>query len=101
MSATVAQLKDHFTGMGGGASIDDVVNLYALMERVANTVLARLDPIETERKQQLSQAVHDDLQNYPLPSDYKKVIDLAPQDDRQSKDRVQRRYMEPFAAEIG
>ena len=100
MSATISQIKDHLTGMGGGASIDDVVNLYALMERVANTLLTRLDPIETEKEQQLSQAIHDDLQNYPLPSDYKKIIDLAPQDDRQSKDRVQRRYMEPFAAEL-
>src|SRR3990167_3655089 len=100
MSATISQIKDHLTGMGGGASIDDVVNLYALMVRVANTLLTRLDPIETEKEQQLSQAIHDDLQNYPLPSDYKKIIDLAPQDDRQSKDRVQRRYMEPFAAEL-
>ncbi len=100
MSATVAQLKDHLTGMGGAASIDDVVGLYALMERAANTMLARIDPIETEREQALTQAVHDDLQNYTLPSDYKKIIDLAPQDDRQSRDRASRGYMERFAAEL-
>ena len=100
MSATIAEIKNHLAGMGGGASIDDVVNLYPLMERVVNVLLARLDPIETERTQALSQAVHDDLQNYPLPADYKKVIDIAPQDDRQSLDRAARRYMEPFAAEL-
>lgn len=100
MSTTVSAIKDDLKGMLGGASIDDVVNLYSLMERATNQMLARLDPIETVRKQALSQVIHDDLQNYALPSDYKKIIDLAPQDDRQSRDRASRSYMEPFAAEL-
>ena len=100
MSVTIAEIKNHLTGMAGAASIDDVVGIFALMERSANTMLARLDPLETEREQALSQAIHDDLQNYPLPSDYKKVIDLAPQDDRQASDRASRGYMERFAAEL-
>lgn len=98
MSITINQLKEHLSGMGHGGSLGKVRNFYQLCERAANTMLARLDPLETQREQALTQAIHDDLQNYPLPSDYKKVIDIAPQDDRQSRDRAARRYMEPFAA---
>ncbi len=100
MATTITQLKEHLTGMGHGGTLNKIRNFYVLLERVANNVLTRLDPIETVRNQQLSQAIHDDLQNYPLPSDYKKVIDIAPQDDRQSRDRAARRFMEPFAAEL-
>ena len=100
MSITVSQLKEHLTGIGHGGTLNKVRNFYQLCERAANTMLARLDPLETQREQQLSQTIHDDLQNYPLPSDYKKIIDIAPQDDRQSRDRAARRYMESFAAEL-
>ena len=100
MSSTVQQIKSSLTGMNGGASVDDIVNLYELMERAANTMLAKIDPLDTIRLQSLSQFVHDDLQNYALPSDYKKVIDLANVEDRQSTDRAQRVAVEPFAANI-
>jgi len=100
MSITVQELKNNLIGMSHGGTLNKVRNFYSLCERAANTMLARLDPVETVREQALTQAVHDDLQNYNLPSDYKKIIDLAPQDDRQSRDRAARRYMEPFAAEL-
>ena len=100
MSITISQLKEHLVGMGHSGTLNKVRNFYQLCERASNTMLARLDPLETQREQALTQAIHDDLQNYPLPSDYKKVIDIAPQDDRQSRDRAARRYMETFAAEL-
>jgi len=100
MSVTIQQLKNTLTGMNRGASLDDVVNLYELFERVGNTLLGYSDPIETIRNQQLSQFVHDDLQKYSLPSDYKKVIDIANVEDRQASDRAFRVPSESFSAEL-
>lgn len=97
---TVQHIKNNLTGMSGGASVDDIVNLYELMERAANTMLARTDPVSTIRLQALSQFVHDDLQNYSLPSDYKKLIDIANSEDRSSTDRAGRIPIETFAAGI-
>jgi len=96
--ATISTIKDNLTGMGGTASIDDVVGIYSLMERSANTMLAKIDPIDTLRTAALSGLVYDDIYNYNLPSDYKKIIDLYPQEDRNYGDRAGRRYAEPFDA---
>lgn len=96
----VSDLKTNLTGMSHGGTLNKVRNLEYLLERVANVVNGRLDAIETEREQQLSQIIHDDLQSYPLPSDYKKLIDLAPQDDRQALDRASRSPIETFSAKL-
>lgn len=98
MSITVGQIKTHLTGMLHGGTLNKVRNVFEAMERGANVTLTKIDPIDTERVQQLTQVVHDDLQNYPIASDYKKTIDIAPVEDRQSRDRAQRVYLEPFAA---
>lgn len=98
MSKTIAQIKTHLEGMSGGASIDDVVGVYEIMERSANTMLAKIDPIETERKSALSGLVYDDVYNYHLPRDYKEMIDLMPQANRTNDDRVSRAYAERFDA---
>ena len=100
MSTTIQEIENSLTGMLHGASLKKVRNKYHVYKRVADIVLARLDPIETVREQQLDQIVHDDLTRYSLPSDYKKIIGLAPQDDRQSSDRARRRYLEGFEAEL-
>jgi hypothetical protein len=97
--ATVSQVKDNLTAMLHGGSLNKVRDLYSLMERAANTMLARIDPIETMRTQPLSQTVHDALFNYSLPTDYKKTVDLYPQADRSSLDRGSRVFAEPFDAE--
>lgn len=67
-----------------------------LLERAANTMLAKIDPVSTIRSAPLAQTIHDDFYTYPLPSDYKKIIDLAPQDNRDNKDTSNRRYAESF-----
>ena len=95
----ISEVKNHLTGLGGAASVDDVANLYQLLERASNTMLAKIDPIETERIAALSSLVYDDVYDYALPSDYKKIIDLYPQVDRGSWDRAARKYAEPFDAQ--
>lgn len=100
MSTTITQIEESLSGMMHGGTLNKVRNRYALYERVANTLLTRLDPVETIRLQALSQLVHDDLQDYTLPSDYKKLIDLFPVEDRTSSERAARVYAEPFGAEL-
>lgn len=80
-----------------GNTLSKVRNFEYCCERAANQVLSLLDPIETERTTPLARVIHDDLNNYPLPSDYKKLIDLYPQDNRQSSDRANREYPENFS----
>ena len=100
MSITITEIENSLSAMGHGSTLKKVRNRYALYKRVAHTLLTKVDPIETIRVQQLSSAIHDDLQNYPLATDYKKLIDIAPVQDRQSSDRASRMYAEPFAATL-
>lgn len=79
-----------------GGTLNKVRNFYAACERAANTVLSNLDPIDTERTTPLAQVIHDDLNNYSLPSDFKKIIDLYPQADRSFLDKSRRIFAEEF-----
>lgn len=90
MSITITQAKEHLTGMLHGGSLNKVRNIEAIMERSANTMLLKLDPVDTIRTRPLSNTVHDDIYNYSLPSDYKKIVDLIPQDNRNNSDNALR-----------
>ncbi len=96
MSETITQTKEHLSAMLHGGSLKRVRNIEALFERSANIMLTKIDPINTIRNVPLSNTVHDDVYNYSLPSDYKSLIDLIPQDDRQSLDSAGRRALERF-----
>lgn len=93
---TVSELKNNLIGTGHGSTLNKVRNIEQALERAANTMLAKISPIETERTAALSSLIYDDVYNYPLPSDFGKPIDLLPQDARNSYDRVQRVYFERF-----
>lgn len=82
--------------MSHNGTLNKVRNLEALFERAANNVLAKVDPVDTERTAPLAQVIHDNLNNYPLPSDYRKGIDLYPQDNRNNLDSAQRVNAERF-----
>lgn len=96
---TVTQAKDNISPMLHSGTLSKVRNFYPACERAANTVLANIEPTETIRTASLSNVVHDDLNNYPLPSDFKKIIDLYPQDNRTHLDSAQRNYAENFSLE--
>ncbi len=97
---TITETKEHLTAMSHSGTLNKIRNFEAACERSANIVLANLDPIETERTASLAQVIHDDLNNYPLPSDFKKIIDLYPQDNRTSLDSAVRSYAERFNLEV-
>jgi hypothetical protein len=96
MSITITQRKEHLTGRLHGGTLNKVRNLEALFERAQNTVLMNLDPLETVRSAALAQTIHDDVYNYALPSDFKKPIDLIPQDSRTNLDDAARVLARPF-----
>lgn len=93
---TIQQIEEHLTAMGHGSTLAKIRNKYALYERVANTVMSKIDPITTMRIQPLTEIVHDDVYDYSLPDDHKKPIDLIPQDERTINDIASRQYAGNF-----
>lgn len=92
----ISDLKVNLTGMMHGGSLSKVRSIDHLFERAANTLIGKISPIETERITALTSLVYDDVYNYPLPSDYRKIIDLYPQENRQSLDSSRRSYAGNF-----
>ena len=93
---TVGDLKFNLKRMLHGANENYIGDIPMLMERAANTMLAKIDPMSTIRVGALPSVVHDDIYNYALPSDFKKPIDLYPQDDRNDADKARRKFAEDF-----
>lgn len=83
---TIAVVENHLTGMGHGSTLNKIQNKYFLYERAANTMRSKIDVITLMRTAPLTNAVHSDVYNYALPSDFSKLIDIYPQANRQSYD---------------
>ena len=99
MSITIAEAKTHLTGMTHSGTLNRVRNVAEMFHRAANTLLSLIDPITTMRTGSLSNLVHDDLNDYALPGDYKKLIDLIPQDNRDNWDNAYRNLAGQFDRE--
>lgn len=91
MSQTVSEVKDNLTGMLHGGTLNKVRNIEYALQRAAITLLTKIDPVDTIRTVPLTSTVHDDVYNYALPSYFKKIIDLIPQDNRHLLDMAVRR----------
>lgn len=96
MSFSFLQTKDHLIGLGHGSTLNKVRNIEAMYERVASVFLQKCKPLETIRLGTLTQTIHDDVYNYSLPTDYGSLIDLLPQDNRDSWDMAFRKNGENF-----
>ena len=96
MSFTIIQVKEHLTGMGHGSTLNKIRNFESLLERSASRFLLKLRPLETIRLGTLTNTVHDDIYNYSLPSDFGAMIDLFPQDNRESWDKAVRNLVGEF-----
>jgi len=88
MPFTIQDIKNSLTGMAHGTTLSKVKNLNDLFRRAANTLLSKIDPPETIRISQITNAVHDDIHDYSAPSDLKgdKIIDIRPQINRGKQD---------------
>ena len=79
-----------------GGTLNRVRFIEELFQRSANNLLSKIDPVDTMRLTGLTNTIHDDLYNYALPSDFKKIIDLYPQSSRTTHDTANRRLSEKF-----
>ena len=92
----VNEFRDNISALLHGSTLNKVKNFESAMQRAANTMLAKIDPIDTIRLAALSSTVHDDVYNYSLPSDYKSIIDIFPQTRRGLLDSANRNLAERF-----
>ena len=92
--------KDELADLLHGATLNALDSAERVFRRAANTMLLKIDPVTTMRTAGLTNTIHDDVYNYALPSDFKRIIDLYPQDgDRGESDYASRKYAEPFDLE--
>lgn len=79
LTVTLAQLKSDIAPMMKGTSIRQISDFYGTAAKSANRVLARIDPQETKRTATLAMPFYDNLQDYVLQDDYKRMVDIRPQ----------------------
>jgi len=96
MSIEILDLKEHLKGITHSGTLNKVRNFESACERAANTMLLKVRPVESIRYNTLSQVVHNDLNNYALPSDFNSLIDLFPQGERTIGDKGYRFLAERF-----
>lgn len=99
MSITVDEVKANLNGLLHGGRVDDLTEPELMLQRSANTLLSKIDPIDTMRVAALAQTVHDSLNTYSLPTDYKKIVDIIPQDNRDIWDSAYRTMAGKFDLE--
>src|SRR3990167_5846696 len=87
---TISQLKNHLIGMGHSGTLNKVRNPYQMFERSASKFLLKNKPVTVMRSSVLTDVVHDDLNDYDLPDDFGSLIDLIPQDNRETWDSAYR-----------
>lgn len=82
MIVTIAQMKSDIAGKMKGTSIREVKDFYGTVRSAANRMLARIDPEETRRTATMTTPFFDCLDEYAIPSDYKRALDIRPQANR-------------------
>lgn len=94
---SVLNAKADLTGIIHGTTLNKVQNLNGLFNRAARQLLADLDPQETKRYT-LTGAVFAQVYDYAAPTDLKgtKIIDIAPQVNRNPSDVFLSKYNQAF-----
>lgn len=89
---TISSFKDRLAAKLHGRTLDRVRDIEGVLETAANTLQSKVDLVETMRNQALANTIYDDVFNYPLPSDFKSIIDLYPQASRDLSDTAKRYF---------
>lgn len=78
---TITQLKADLSGMIHGTTLNQITNLFGLIDRAASQLLLDCDPQETIVTVPIVNAVYSMVYNYSLPVDVKgnKIINIFPQ----------------------
>ena len=96
MSFTIAKVEENLVGMAHGSTLNKVRNKLAMYERVANNIITNVDMLEAIVNTPLGDTVNDIQNNFDLPADYNKLIDLYPQANRTNIDQGRRHLAEKF-----
>lgn len=85
LTITLAQLKSDITSKLKGTGLREVKDFYGTVAAAANRMVSRIDTQETRRTATLTTPFYDNVHSYALPSDYKRMIDIRPQANRNSQ----------------
>lgn len=85
LSITLAQLKSDITPKLKGTSLDEIDDFYGVAAAAANRMLSRIDPEETRRTATLATPFWDNVNDYALAEDFKRMVDIRPQANRISE----------------
>lgn len=98
MAYTVADLKVDLESMFHGTTINKITAPNSLIERASSDVLLEIDPQETIRIQQITNAIYNKVYDYVVPTDLKgsRIIDIRPQVNRTVADSFTNIYQKEF-----
>lgn len=85
ITITISQLKSDIAGMLKGTSIREVADFYGVAFDASCRLMGRIDPQETIRTATLATPFYDNVNDYALMTDYKRMIDIRPQANRISQ----------------
>lgn len=81
LSITLAQLKADITPKLKGTSLRQISDFYGVAATAANRMLSRIDTEETRRTITMSSPFFDNVNDYSLVTDFKRGIDIRPQEN--------------------
>lgn len=82
INITLAQIKSDIASKMKGTSLREISDFYGTVAGAANRMLARIDPQETIRTVTMTTPFFDNINDYALVTDYKRMIDIRPQVNR-------------------
>ena len=85
MNITIADLKSYITPKMKGTLLSEITDPYGLFAGAARRMISRIDTEETRRTVTLSSPFYDNVQDYAMVEDYKRMIDIRPQAGRQDQ----------------
>lgn len=85
LTVTLTQLKSDIAHDMKGTSIREIKDFYGTVAGAANRMLSRIDPEETRRTVVMTTPFYDNLLDYALVSDYKRMIDIRPTANRRDQ----------------
>ncbi len=95
---SITRLEADLGGVLHGTTINQITNLYGLIDRAASQFLLECDPNESIRMIPFPSVIYNEVYDYAVPTDLKgnKVLDIQPQVDRTGVDIWTQSYIQAF-----
>ena len=98
MSYSITDLKNDLTGITHNTQLNQITNLYGVINRAARQLLLDIDPQETKRTVEFVNPIFNNVYDYPIAADVKgnTIIDVFPQVNRIPRDIWSQAYNQAF-----